>query len=108
MKLPKCNFRWASELQKRAIGIYLETLKLRFKEKTFKEENSSLENILNEKNIGIFAEVDLKYPSKLHNSHSDFTLCPKRLPIEKELLSSPQKKTFMNYFIIKNLNSQKN
>ena len=51
MKLPKCNFRWASELQKRAIGIYLETLKLRFKEKTFKEENSSLENILNDKNI---------------------------------------------------------
>ena len=49
MKLPKYNFRWASELQKKAIVICLETLKFKFKGKTFKEDNLSLENILNEK-----------------------------------------------------------
>ena len=78
MKLPKYNFRWANELQKRAIGIYLESLKLYFKAKSFKEENSPVENILNEKNIGFFDEEDLKYPSKLHNSHSDFPLLPRK------------------------------
>ena len=48
MKLPKFKFTWGTGLQKRAIGICLKTLKLEFKGKTFKEENSSLENILNE------------------------------------------------------------
>ena len=48
MKLNKCNFKWGAELKKRAIEIYLETSKLKFKEKTFEEKNSSSENILNE------------------------------------------------------------
>ena len=31
MKPPKCNFRWATELQNIEIRIYLETMKMKFK-----------------------------------------------------------------------------
>ncbi|GFX64225.1 hypothetical protein TNCV_2688051 [Trichonephila clavipes] len=37
-------------------------------------------NLLDESNVGYILEVDLEYPSDLHDKHSDFPLAPKNKP----------------------------
>ena len=41
-------------------------------------ENSSVDYIL---------EVDLEYPSKLHDSHNDYRLAPEKIEISQNMLS---------------------
>ena len=37
--------------------------------------------------MSIVLEVDLKYPSQLHDSHSDYPLAPEKLEISSDMLS---------------------
>ena len=63
--LPFSNFKWK---QKRADGKF----------------NSPKEN---KENKGQILEVDLEYPSHLHETHNDYPLAPEKLLVEKEWLS---------------------
>ena len=40
---------------------------------------------------GAFLCVDLEYPDELHEAHNDFPLCPERMEVPKEWLSSYQR-----------------
>ena len=73
-KLPKNNFKWVedtSRINKEFIKNY--------------NENS---------NKGYILEVDVKYPKKLHDSHSDLPFLPRRMKIDKckELVCNLQNK----------------
>lgn len=57
MYLPYGNFEWMLEIDFYQIDIL---------------------NISDESNVGYIFEVDLEYPTKLHESHKDFPLCPER------------------------------
>jgi hypothetical protein len=70
--LPKDNFEWLNENE--------------FYEIDWK-------NIDTEQDIGYVLEVDLNYPSKLHNKHKDFPLAPHKFKIKNELLSEYQSNT---------------
>lgn len=63
--------------------------------------NISIDTILNTSDsseLGYFIEVDLDYPSSLHNSHNDYPLCPEKIKLE----GSKEEKLFLN------LSSKKN
>ena len=40
-----------------------------------------------ESDVGYFLEVDLKYPSQLHELHNDYPLAPEKLGVSKDMLS---------------------
>ena len=46
---------------------------------------------------GYILEVDVKYPKKIHDSHSDLPFLPKRMKIDKG------KNSFVIYIIKKNM-----
>ena len=46
-----------------------------------------MDSISENSSIGYFLEVDLKYPSKLHNFHNDYPLAPEKLEISLDMLS---------------------
>ena len=62
-KLPVNNFKWVEDTSK------------------INEESIKNYNEINKK--GYILEVDVKYPRKLHDSHSDLPFLPKRMKIDK-------------------------
>ena len=62
-KLPKNNFKWVEDIS-------------RINEEFIKNYNEN-------GNKGYSFEVDIKYPKKLHDLHSDLRLLPKRMKIDK-------------------------
>jgi hypothetical protein len=64
--MPTGDFRWLSreEIDEINLEVY--------------DDNSD---------YGLFLEVDLKYPQKLHDSHNDYPLAPEKLFITEDMLS---------------------
>ena len=62
--LPTDGFRWLSDIEKLDLQQYAD-----------------------DSDRGVFLEVDLEYPTHLHDHHNDFPLAPEKLKITKEMLS---------------------
>ena len=59
-----------------------------FKFLTQKEINDfNLDSVSENSQIGYILEVDLEYFKELHNSHSDYPLCPEKIEISSDMLS---------------------
>ena len=59
-----------------------------FKWLSDKEINNFDLNISENSLTGYILECDLKYPKELHNLHSDYPLCPKKIEISSDMLSN--------------------
>ena len=46
----------------------------------------NLDSISENSSIGYFLEVDLEYPSELHDSHNDYALAPEKPEISSDML----------------------
>ena len=62
-KLPVNNFRWVKD--------------------TSKINEEFLKNYIENNRKGYILEVDVKYPKKLHDSHSDLPFLPRRMKIDQ-------------------------
>ena len=51
------------------------------------QEINDLDSISGNSSIGYSLEVDLEYPSELHDYHNDYPLAPEKLKISSEMLS---------------------
>ena len=50
-------------------------------------DNFDLDSIGENSPIGYIVEVDLEYCKELHNSHSDYLLCPGKIEVSNDMLS---------------------
>ena len=48
---------------------------------------------------GFILEVDLEYPRELHDMHNDYTVCPEKVKVSKNMLSAYCKKIAKKYNI---------
>ena len=64
--LPYCGFKWLSN---REINDF------------------NLDSISKNNEIGYILECDLEYCKKLHDSHSDYPLCPYKIEVSSDMLS---------------------
>ena len=62
-KLPKNNFKWVED--------------------TSRINEEFIKNYNEHSNKGYILDVDVKYPKKLHDLHSDLPFLPKRMKIDK-------------------------
>ena len=46
-----------------------------------------LDSVSENSSLGYFSEVDLEYPSKLHDFHTDYPLASEKLEISSDMLS---------------------
>ena len=46
-----------------------------------------MDSVSENSSMGYFLEVDLEYPSELHDSHNDYPLDPEKLEISSDMLS---------------------
>ena len=53
-----------------------------------------LENLRDDSEDGYIYEVDLHYPTKLHNQHDDYPLAPESLVIDSEMYSPTQQSLY--------------
>ena len=73
-KLPKDGYQWAE----------------------FANIESLVETYKSNNTVGYFVEVDLNYPTSIHDNHSDFPLAPEKLIIRDDWLSPYSKKIAQN------------
>ena len=66
LSLPVDSFDWLSEDEINEIDI---------------------SNVADDSDVGYVLEVDLKYPTELHDLHSDLPLCPEKMEVTDEMLS---------------------
>ena len=70
---------------------------LPYKSFEWNEHNWTIEDILNipsDNNIGYLFNVDIEYPTKLHDKLNDYPLCAINSSIKKEWLSSNQQSEY--------------
>ena len=72
---------------------------------------ANIKNFDSSGEIGYILECDLHYPKHLHINHSQYPLCPEKIAITEEMLSTFQRKNFTNFSdknvkLVPNLNSK--
>ena len=71
----------------------------RFKLLSRKESDEFSLNVSENSPIGYILEVDLEYCKKIHNSQSDYPLCPEKIEVSSDMLSSHCKRIADQYGI---------
>ena len=62
-----------------------------------------LEDLCDDNEDGYIYEVDLHYPTKLHDQHDDYPLAPESLVIDREMYSPTQQSVFPDSALTPNL-----
>ena len=88
-KLPRQDLLDANNLYGHAMSQYLPTGGFRILPDVVAEA-LELEDLGDEAENGYIYEVDLHYPTKLHNQHDDYPLAPESLVIDSSMYSPTQ------------------
>lgn len=93
-RLPIGEYQWIPE----------EEIEQKFNTKDYQQRVSSILNLKSESDVGFIFEVDLHYPSKLHDIHNDYPFCPEKRIIpgittcEKLLLTFYDKEKYVVHY----------
>ena len=96
------NYLDANNLYGLAMSMKLPTGKLKWAKKIPKIEDWNENN-----DYAYILEVDLEYPSHLHDEHSDYPLAPENMNITENLLSEHQKDLYRHYYNGKDAKDEK-
>ena len=83
----------ANNLYDYAMSQYLSTGDFRILDDE-EEEDQDLETLDDEADDGYISEVDLHYPTKLHDQHDDYPLAPESIIINRSMYSPTQQSVF--------------